>query len=85
MRCDSPAALQERFDRELQRQVVAQGNQSTATETDGPANANGVSDATGRGEEQAAEGTNERLEQVIDRIIYVDLICSLLFVMIIHL
>ncbi|XP_071314810.1 GRIP1-associated protein 1 isoform X2 [Trachinotus anak] len=55
--------LQERYDKELQRQVVAQGNQSATTETDGSASANGVSDVTGRGEEPAAEGTNERLEQ----------------------
>ncbi|XP_023286916.1 GRIP1-associated protein 1 isoform X1 [Seriola lalandi dorsalis] len=56
-------ALQERYDKELQRQVVAQGNQSATTETDGSASANGVSDVTGRGEEPAAEGTSERLEQ----------------------
>ncbi|KAG7224367.1 hypothetical protein INR49_004709, partial [Caranx melampygus] len=37
-------ALQERFDKELQRQAVAQGNQSATTETDGSASANGVSD-----------------------------------------
>ncbi|KAF1391018.1 hypothetical protein PFLUV_G00064190 [Perca fluviatilis] len=49
-------ALQERYDKELQRQAVAQGNQSATTETDGSAGANGVSDVT-------AEGTNERLEQ----------------------
>ncbi|XP_029911256.1 GRIP1-associated protein 1 isoform X4 [Myripristis murdjan] len=52
-------ALQERFD----RQTVAQGNRSDATETDGPASANGVSDVAARGEEPAAEGANERLEQ----------------------
>lgn len=63
-RCASPAALQERFDKELQRHVVAQGNHSGTTETDGPASANGVSDVTGKGEETAAAGTNERLEQV---------------------
>ncbi|XP_067449576.1 GRIP1-associated protein 1 isoform X1 [Thunnus thynnus] len=56
-------ALQERYDKELQKQVVAQGNQGATTETDGSAGANGVSDVTGRGEESAAEGTNERLEQ----------------------
>lgn len=68
--CDDsspPPALQERYDKELQRQAVAQGNQSATTETDGSASANGVSDVTARGEEPAAEGTNERLEQVIDR------------------
>ncbi|XP_044066169.1 GRIP1-associated protein 1 isoform X2 [Siniperca chuatsi] len=54
-------ALQERYDKELQRQ--AQGNQSATTETDGSASANGVSDVTGRGEEPAAEGANDRLEQ----------------------
>ncbi|XP_036959211.1 GRIP1-associated protein 1 isoform X5 [Acanthopagrus latus] len=47
-------ALQERFDRE---------QQSAATETDGSAGANGVSDVTGRGEEPAAEGASDRLEQ----------------------
>ncbi|AWP09958.1 putative GRIP1-associated protein 1 [Scophthalmus maximus] len=51
-------ALQERYD----KQVVAQGNQSATTETDGSASANGVSDVTGRGKEPVAEGTNERLE-----------------------
>ncbi|XP_031148978.1 GRIP1-associated protein 1 isoform X2 [Sander lucioperca] len=56
-------ALQERCDKELQRQAVAQANQSATTETDGSAGANRVSDVTGRGEEPAAEGTNERLEQ----------------------
>ncbi|KAM7405384.1 hypothetical protein PAMP_012651 [Pampus punctatissimus] len=56
-------ALQERYDKELQRQAVAQGNQSATTETDGSASANGVSDVTGRGEEPATEGTNERQEQ----------------------
>ncbi|XP_054465590.1 GRIP1-associated protein 1 isoform X4 [Anoplopoma fimbria] len=47
-------ALQERYDKT---------NQSVTTETDGSAGANGVSDVTGRGEEPAAEGANERLEQ----------------------
>ena len=56
-----PAALQERFDMEQQRQPVAEGNQSAAMETAG---ANGVSDATGKGEEPTSEGANERLEQV---------------------
>ncbi|XP_059188368.1 GRIP1-associated protein 1 isoform X2 [Centropristis striata] len=56
-------ALQERYEKELQRQQVAQGNQSATTESDGSAGANGVSDVTGRGEEPGAEGTNERLEQ----------------------
>ncbi|XP_018526316.1 GRIP1-associated protein 1 isoform X2 [Lates calcarifer] len=55
--------LQERYDKELQRQTVAQGNQSATSETDGSASANGISDVTGRGEESAAQGTNERLEQ----------------------
>lgn len=53
--CGSAAALQERFDKELQ---------SATTETDGSDGANGVSDVTGRGEEPAAEGANDRLEQV---------------------
>ncbi|XP_041801922.1 GRIP1-associated protein 1 isoform X2 [Chelmon rostratus] len=56
-------ALQERFDKELQRQVVAQGNQGATTETDGSASTNGVSDVTGGGEEPAAEAANDRLEQ----------------------
>ncbi|KAK2850916.1 hypothetical protein Q5P01_007192 [Channa striata] len=56
-------ALQERFDQELQKHTVAQGNPSTTTETDGSASANGVSDVTGRGEEPAAGGPNERLGQ----------------------
>nr|XP_046251599.1 GRIP1-associated protein 1 isoform X5 [Scatophagus argus] len=47
-------ALQERCDRELQ---------GVTTETDGLASANGVSDVTGRGEEPAAEGANDSLEQ----------------------
>lgn len=55
-------ALQDRFDKELQRQAVAPGNQG-ATETDGSAGTNGVSDVTGRGEELAAQGANERPEQ----------------------
>ncbi|XP_070824365.1 GRIP1-associated protein 1 isoform X3 [Chaetodon trifascialis] len=50
-------ALQERFDRELQRQAAA------TAETDGSASANGVSDVTGRGEGAAAEAANDRLEQ----------------------
>ncbi|XP_069572702.1 GRIP1-associated protein 1 isoform X2 [Brachyistius frenatus] len=62
-------ALQERYDKELQRPAVAQGNQGGATtETDGSAGANGVSDVTGRGEEPAAGGTNETLEQTEARL-----------------
>ncbi|KAM6982524.1 GRIP1-associated protein 1 isoform 5-T6 [Tautogolabrus adspersus] len=53
-------ALQEHYDKELQRQAAAHG---ASTETDGSAGANGVSDVTGRGEEPAAEGTNDRTEQ----------------------
>ncbi|XP_041654803.1 GRIP1-associated protein 1 isoform X2 [Cheilinus undulatus] len=53
-------ALQEYYDKELQRQAVAQG---ANTETDGSAGANGVSDVTGREEESAAEGTSDRTEQ----------------------
>ncbi len=64
-RCHSPAALQERYDKDLQRQAVAHGNQGATTETDGSASANGVSDVTGRGEEPAAAGASDRLEQVI--------------------
>ncbi|TNN38997.1 GRIP1-associated protein 1 [Liparis tanakae] len=36
---------------------------SVATETDGSAGANGVSEVIGKGEEPGAEGTNEKLEQ----------------------
>ncbi|XP_028266583.1 GRIP1-associated protein 1 isoform X3 [Parambassis ranga] len=48
-------ALQEHYDREVQRQAQSA--------TDGPAGTNGVSDVTGRGEEPAAEGANVRQEQ----------------------
>nr|XP_020470647.1 GRIP1-associated protein 1 isoform X2 [Monopterus albus] len=57
-------ALQEHYDKELQRQAVAQGNHGATAEPDGSASSGAVSDATGRGEEPAAEGTNERLEQM---------------------
>lgn len=63
--CNSPPALQERFDKELQRQASVQGTQSATTETDGSAGTNGVSDVTGTGEESLPGGSNERLEQVI--------------------
>ncbi|XP_063741893.1 GRIP1-associated protein 1 isoform X2 [Eleginops maclovinus] len=53
-------SLQERSDMEVQRQAVTEGNEGAATVTAG---ANGVSDATGKGEEPTAEGANERLEQ----------------------
>ncbi|XP_039878637.1 GRIP1-associated protein 1 isoform X1 [Simochromis diagramma] len=56
-------ALQERFDKELQRQASVQGTQSATTETDGSAGTNGVSDVTGTGEESLPGGSNERLEQ----------------------
>lgn len=56
-------ALQERFDKELQRQVSVQGNQSATTEADGSAGTNGVSDVTGTGEESLPGGSNDRLEQ----------------------
>ncbi|XP_030589447.1 GRIP1-associated protein 1 isoform X1 [Archocentrus centrarchus] len=56
-------ALQERFDKELQRQANVHGSQGAATETDGSAGTNGVSDVTGMGEESLPGGTNERLEQ----------------------
>ncbi|XP_061591657.1 GRIP1-associated protein 1 isoform X3 [Cololabis saira] len=56
-------ALQEHLDKELQRQAVAHNNQSATTETDAPAGTNGVSSVTGGGEESAAEGTSERVEQ----------------------
>jgi len=64
VRCDgfsSPAALQEHFDKELQKQALAHRNQGDATETDGTAGANGVSDVTG----EQAEGANENTEQVV--------------------
>lgn len=57
MNCDSPAALQEHHDKQ---------NQSVTTETEGATGMNGVSDVTRRGEEPAAEGANDRVEQVID-------------------
>lgn len=56
-------ALQERFDKELQRQASVQGTQSVTTETDRSAGTNGVSDVTGTGEESLPGGSNERLEQ----------------------
>lgn len=56
-------ALQERFDKELQRQASVQGTQSATTETDRSAGTNGVSDVTGTGEESLPGGSNERLEQ----------------------
>lgn len=56
-------ALQERFDKELQRQASVQGNQSATTEADGSAGTNGVSDVTGTGEESMPGGSNDRLEQ----------------------
>ncbi|KAM9856081.1 GRIP1-associated protein 1 [Aulostomus maculatus] len=60
-------ALQEQYDKKLQRQAVAHGNQSTA-EVDGSASANGVSDVTGIGEEPLAQGANQRLEQTSARL-----------------
>ncbi|KAI3357916.1 hypothetical protein L3Q82_016297, partial [Scortum barcoo] len=57
-------SLQEGYDKDVQRQAVAHGNQGAATETDGPSSANGVSDVTAGGEEPAAEGANDRTEQV---------------------
>ncbi|RVE71216.1 hypothetical protein OJAV_G00072420 [Oryzias javanicus] len=55
-------ALQEHFDRELQRQTVTHGNQRDATETDGSAGANGVSDGSGKG--SAAHGSCDRGEKI---------------------
>uniref|UniRef100_A0A3B3VZ96 GRIP1-associated protein 1-like n=1 Tax=Poecilia latipinna TaxID=48699 RepID=A0A3B3VZ96_9TELE len=55
-------ALQERFDGELQRPPVAHGDQSVATETDGPAGTNRVSDVAGGGMGAGPEGTNQREE-----------------------
>lgn len=57
MSCDSPAALQEHYDKEIQ---------SVTAETEGATGVNGVSDVTGRGEEPAAEGADDRVEQVND-------------------
>ncbi|XP_072223151.1 GRIP1-associated protein 1 isoform X2 [Leuresthes tenuis] len=54
-------ALQEHFDKELQKQALAHRNHGDATETDGTAGANGVSDVTGGGAEP--EGANENTEQ----------------------
>uniref|UniRef100_UPI0037E9C45D GRIP1-associated protein 1 isoform X3 n=1 Tax=Semicossyphus pulcher TaxID=241346 RepID=UPI0037E9C45D len=51
-------ALQEHYDKELQRQAG-----SATTETDGSASANGVSDVTGA--EPEGEGTNDRTEQTV--------------------
>ncbi|XP_027866801.1 GRIP1-associated protein 1 isoform X4 [Xiphophorus couchianus] len=56
-------ALQERFDGELQRPPVAHGDQSVATETDGPAGTNRVSHVAGGGAGAGPEGTNQREEQ----------------------
>ncbi|XP_038127156.1 GRIP1-associated protein 1 isoform X3 [Cyprinodon tularosa] len=53
-------AVQENFDRELQRQAVSHGNQRATTETEGSADTNGVSDVSAGSEEAAAEGTNQR-------------------------
>ncbi|KAM6924439.1 GRIP1-associated protein 1 [Xenentodon cancila] len=61
-------ALQEHFDKELQRQAGAHNNQSAAAETDAPAGADGVFDVDGGGEEPAAEGTNERAGQTGSRL-----------------
>ncbi|XP_027866799.1 GRIP1-associated protein 1 isoform X2 [Xiphophorus couchianus] len=55
-------ALQERFDGELQRPPVAHGDQSVATETDGPAGTNRVSHVAGGGAGAGPEGTNQRTE-----------------------
>lgn len=60
--CDSPAALQEHFDRELQRQTVAHGNQQDATESDGSAGANGESEVSGEG--SVGDSAGERGEKV---------------------
>ncbi|XP_053706195.1 GRIP1-associated protein 1 isoform X3 [Synchiropus splendidus] len=49
-------ALQERFDKEQQKQ-------SAVTETGGQTSTNGVSDVSDGGEELSAEGTSERLEE----------------------
>lgn len=57
MNCDSLAALQEHYDKEIQR---------VTTETEGATGMNGISDVTRRGEEPAAEGASDRAEQVID-------------------
>ncbi|MEQ2246342.1 hypothetical protein ILYODFUR_037470, partial [Ilyodon furcidens] len=65
----SPAALQERFDRELQRQTIAHGNQSATTGTDESADTNGVSDvAAGMEEAAPLEGINQRQGQTETRL-----------------
>uniref|UniRef100_A0A3P9JFB6 GRIP1 associated protein 1 n=1 Tax=Oryzias latipes TaxID=8090 RepID=A0A3P9JFB6_ORYLA len=55
-------ALQEHFDRELQRQTVAHGNQQDATESDGSAGANGESDVSGEG--SVGDSAGERGEKI---------------------
>lgn len=57
-----PAALQERLDKEIQRQAVAQG---ASTETDGPASANDVSGVPGSEQDGGSEGTKESRGQVM--------------------
>ncbi|XP_047219121.1 GRIP1-associated protein 1 isoform X2 [Girardinichthys multiradiatus] len=57
-------ALQERFDRELERQTIAHGNQSATTGTDESADTNGLSDvAAGMEEAAPLEGINQRQGQ----------------------
>ncbi|XP_043993763.1 GRIP1-associated protein 1 isoform X2 [Gambusia affinis] len=56
--------LQERSDGELQKVPIAHGDQSVATETDGPAGTNGVSDVAGGGVGAGPEGTKQREEQI---------------------
>ncbi|XP_036389150.1 GRIP1-associated protein 1 isoform X1 [Megalops cyprinoides] len=59
------AALQERYEREVQSQRGVEANDLKASETDGPADSNGVqvhTEAGGRREE-SAEGAADKLEQ----------------------
>ncbi|XP_023812832.1 GRIP1-associated protein 1 isoform X2 [Oryzias latipes] len=55
-------ALQEHFDRELQRQTVAHDNQQDATESDGSAGANGESEVSGEG--SVGDSAGERGEKI---------------------
>lgn len=62
--CTSPTVLQERVDKEL-RGVSAETESAAAAAT----GANGVSDVTGSGEE-AAGGDSDKVEPVIDSVIW---------------
>ncbi|XP_058499133.1 GRIP1-associated protein 1 isoform X3 [Solea solea] len=60
-------ALQECYDKELHRQLVAHSNQSATVDTDRSDSSNGgVSDVTGRGEEPVAEATVEQTDAQLE-------------------